>query len=57
MEFTLSLPLLLVIVFASILFTLFVFSFLVASKVGDEKFNELMVKENGLSKEIQPLRN
>lgn len=44
MELSISLPLFLIILCASSIFTLFIFSFLIASKAGDEKINEILEK-------------
>ncbi|MBI9073562.1 MAG: hypothetical protein JEY94_18340 [Melioribacteraceae bacterium] len=52
MEVTLSFPLLLALVFGSALFTLFIFSFLVASKTGDEKMAEILANEDFVNNKL-----
>lgn len=52
MEITLSFPLLLALIFGSALFTLFIFSFLVASKTGDEKMAEILANEEFVNEKL-----
>lgn len=46
MNITISLPLLMAIIFGASMFTLFIFSFLVASKKGDEEFEKVLEREH-----------